>query len=188
MLVTATGMRTELGEVAALLELLEEEQTPLQLDQPGRYLAAAALVLVAAVFVMGLLRGEALRVMFLTAVSLAVAAVPEGLPAAVVIELSLGAQRMLKRMALIRRLPVVETLGSVTVICSDKTRALTENRMTVTVLDVAGNRLELTESFHRDAPVLSPGGPNLAKLQKMANYGCKAAKSHQASFALPLQE
>lgn len=132
-MVTSTGMGTELGRIAAMLRGLQNEPTPLQnrLDQLGKILAAAALVLVAVVFVLGVVRGEEFRTMFLTAVSLAVAAVPEGLPAVVTIALSLGAQRMLKRNALIRSLPAVETLGSVTVICTDKTGTLTANRMTV---------------------------------------------------------
>jgi Ca2+-transporting ATPase len=143
--VTATGMRTELGGIAALLQTLEPEPTPLQrrLDQLGRTLAGAALAIVGVIFVLGLLRGEDLRVLFLTAVSMAVAAVPEGLPAVVTIALALGAQRMLARHALIRKLSAVEALGSVTVICADKTGTLTQNRMTVTVLDVAGERLNL---------------------------------------------
>ncbi len=147
MLVTATGMDTELGAVASLLQSVPVEATPLQqqLDGLGKALSLAALVIVAIVFGLGLTRGEDLELMFLTAVSLAVAAVPEGLPAAVTIALALGAQRMLRRHALIRRLTAVETLGSVSVICSDKTGTLTHNRMTVTVLDVGGRDLRLRQ-------------------------------------------
>lgn len=151
MVVTATGMRTELGSIAAMLQTLTREPTPLQrrLDQLGRTLALIALVIVSVIFVAGLLRGEALQRMFLTAVSMAVAAVPEGLPAVVTIALALGAQRMLARRALIRKLAAVETLGSVTVICSDKTGTLTENRMTVTLVDLVGQRIAMTDLHSR---------------------------------------
>lgn len=154
--VTGTGTQTELGKIAKLIADVRGEQTPLQkkLDQLGRMLAVVGLAVAAVIVVLGLWRGDSLAHLLLTGVSVAVAVVPEGLPAVVTITLALGAQRMLKRQALIRKLPAVETLGSVTVICSDKTGTLTENRMTVIALDVAGQRVELDQELVRNAPSL----------------------------------
>lgn len=148
-LVAATGLRTELGRIATLIHAAaeaERTETPLQrrLEQFGYTLIWLALAVVGVVFVLGYLRGEPLMVMFLTSVSLAVAAVPEGLPAVVTITLAQGVTRMAKRHALIRKLPAVETLGSATVICSDKTGTLTKNEMTVTRLCLDGRMFDVT--------------------------------------------
>ncbi len=150
-LTVATGMQTELGRIADLIQQSGGEQTPLQkrLDALGKTLAVIGVGLAILIALLGFLRGDDLRHMLLTAVSVAVAIVPEGLPAVVTITLALGAQRMLAKNSLIRRLPAVETLGSVTVICSDKTGTLTENRMTVVVLDVANHALDLTNEMDR---------------------------------------
>ncbi|GMR11499.1 MAG: cation-translocating P-type ATPase [Anaerolineae bacterium] len=147
--VVETGMNTQLGRIAELIQTVGSDPTPLQkrMAQLGKGLAVAAVAIVGVVFFLGLLRGEEVEKMFLTAIAMAVAAVPEGLPAVVTITLALGAQRMLRRRALIRKLPAVETLGSVTVICSDKTGTLTENRMTVEILDVAGHTLDFAEAL-----------------------------------------
>lgn len=138
--VTGTGMNTEMGKIAGLLEGEEEGQTPLQqkLAQLGKYLGFVALAACAVIFVVGLVNGINVLEIFMTAVSLAVSAIPEGLPAIVTIVLAIGVQRMVKKNALIRRLPAVETLGSASVICSDKTGTLTQNRMTLVKLWVNG--------------------------------------------------
>ncbi|MGD9782458.1 MAG: cation-translocating P-type ATPase [Kiritimatiellia bacterium] len=140
--VAETGMRTELGKIAGMIQGIDEGRTPLQrkLAQVGKHLSIAGLGAAIAILLIGLLRGEKFTDMLLTAVSLLVAVVPEGLPAVITATLALGGRRMLKRHALIRKLPAVETLGAVTVICTDKTGTLTENRMTVTRL----------HTYHRD--------------------------------------
>lgn len=131
--VTDTGMKTEMGKIANLLEGAGETKTPLQekLAQLGKYLGIVALVACAVIFVIGLINKIPPLEIFMTAVSLAVSAIPEGLPAIVTVVLSIGVQRMVKKNAIIRRLPAVETLGSASVICSDKTGTLTQNRMTL---------------------------------------------------------
>lgn len=138
--VTATGMDTEMGKIANMLDNEEDSQTPLQqkLAQLGKYLGIVALAACGIIFVVGLANGIPVLEIFMTAVSLAVSAIPEGLPAIVTIVLSIGVQRMVKKNALIRKLPAVETLGGASVICSDKTGTLTQNRMTLTKAYVEG--------------------------------------------------
>jgi P-type Ca2+ transporter type 2C len=147
--VTEIGMGTELGKIAHLVQDVQPTLTPLQqrLDQLGRKLVIVILVLTAVIFTLGILQGEPLHLMFLTSVSIAVGVIPEGLPAIVTIALAIGAQRMLKQNALIRKLPAVETLGSVTVICADKTGTLTENHMAVQVLEIAGQQFHIGREF-----------------------------------------
>ena len=182
--ITGTGMNTELGNIAELIQGVEQEQTPLQrrLDDLGKKLAWVALAIVAVVVVTGFLFRDrsmelidTLELLFLTGISMAVAAVPEGLPAVVTITLALGSQRMLKRNALIRKLPAVETLGSVTVICSDKTGTLTENKMTVTVLDVT-DHTETIETLHdaKGALVNAELKPHLAPHRRAQSLLLKA--------------
>ncbi len=147
MIVTGTALETELGKIAKMLMGVEETRTPLQenLRRLSITLVRGAVLIVFVVFIVGLLRGFALENMLITAIGLAVAAVPEGLPAVITVSLSLGAARMVRRNALIRRLPAVETLGSVTVICSDKTGTLTKNEMTATMLALPGiNDVDVT--------------------------------------------
>ena len=152
-LVVATGQATEIGRIAQLLSGQKGVQTPLQvrLSRFGRHLALAVVAICILVFTAGLLQGQPLPLMFMTAVSLAVAAIPEALPAVVTISLALGAHKLIRHNALVRNLPAVETLGSVTYICADKTGTLTENRMTTRRFLTAGER--------RDALPAAATGP-----------------------------
>ena len=153
--VTATGMQTEMGKIANLLEHEEEGQTPLQkkLAQLGKYLGIVALACCAIIFVVGLASGIPALEIFMTAVSLAVSAIPEGLPAIVTIVLSIGVQRMVHKNAIIRSLPAVETLGGTSVICSDKTGTLTQNRMTLVKAYVDGHSTTEAITHQNSDPV-----------------------------------
>ena len=172
-IVVETGMHTELGKIADILQEIKRDSTPLQkkLEQFGKWIVYLCFVLVGLIFVLGVLRGGKVFDMFLTAVSLAVAAIPEGLPAVVTIALALGVQRMVARHALIRKLPSVETLGCATVICSDKTGTLTKNEMTVQAVYADGMLFKITGigyepegSFLLDGkPINSAGYPTLNK-------------------------
>ncbi|MCC8180415.1 MAG: cation-translocating P-type ATPase, partial [Planctomycetes bacterium] len=137
-IVTATGMATEVGRIAAMLQSVPDTKTPLQskIDQLGKYLGIAAVAVCVVIFAAGMLQGRNLLEMFMVAVSLAAAAIPEGLPAVSTIVLAVGVQRLARQNAIVRDLPSVETLGSATVVCSDKTGTLTQNRMTVVKLAV----------------------------------------------------
>jgi Ca2+-transporting ATPase len=158
--VVATGMSTEFGHIARMVETVEAGRTPLQenLDRLGATLAKAALAVVALVVVIGLLRGLPALEMFMFGIALAVAVVPEALPAVVTISLAIGVRRMVKRNALVRRLPIVETLGSTSVICSDKTGTLTRNEMTVRQLFADGRVFELSGTGYDPAGTVLDGG------------------------------
>jgi Ca2+-transporting ATPase len=160
----ATGDRTEIGRIAALLREHEKQLTPLQtrLGRFSKRLAAAVIMIALVVFIAGLLRGEGLLLMFMTSVSLAVAAIPEALPAVITIALALGAKKMGLHNALMRRLPTVETLGSVTWICSDKTGTLTTNEMRLELLHAAGDDFPSLSEKDSDAPLWNLLGRALA--------------------------
>ncbi|MDW7992538.1 MAG: cation-translocating P-type ATPase [Anaerolineae bacterium] len=181
--VVATGMQTEFGKIAQLLQTVESGRTPLQenLDKTGHVLARAALVVVALIVSLGLIRGQPFLDMFIFGIALAVAVVPEALPAVVTISLAIGVQRMVKRNALVRRLPAVETLGSVTVICSDKTGTLTTGEMTARRLYVAGRFLDVSGAgyapqgtFSENGRTVDPSDPDLQALLRAATLASDA--------------
>ncbi len=159
-LVAATGMQTEFGKIAQLLQTVETGKTPLQhnLDKVGTVLARAAFVVVALIVALGLMRGQPFIEMLIFGIALAVAVVPEALPAVVTISLAIGVQKMVKRHALIRRLPAVETLGSTSVICSDKTGTLTKDEMTVRRIFTAGQMFSVSGSGYAPEGVFSTNG------------------------------
>lgn len=159
-IVVRIGMNTEMGKIADLIQNTESMETPLQhrLEQLGKILIIVAIALTVLVVVAGIMHGQQPYAMFLAGVSLAVAAIPEGLPAIVTIALALGVQRMIKRKAIVRKLPSVETLGCASVICSDKTGTLTQNKMTVTHLWVGGDVLEVTGDGYTPVGDIQIGG------------------------------
>ncbi|TFE31831.1 calcium-translocating P-type ATPase, SERCA-type [Cohnella luojiensis] len=161
--VTVTGMQTEMGKIADLIQQTEEADTPLQhrLEQLGKILIVVSIILTVVVVLAGILHGQPIYDMFLAGVSLAVAAIPEGLPAIVTIALALGVQRMIKRRAIVRKLPSVETLGCASVICSDKTGTLTQNKMTVTQLWLGGRTIEVTGEGYEPIGSLREAGKGI---------------------------
>jgi len=185
--VVATGMQTEFGQIARLLETVSSGKTPLEinLDRVGRSLARVALVVVALIVALGLLRGQPWLEMLIFGIALAVAVVPEALPAVVTISLAIGVQRLVRRQALMRRLAAVETLGSTSVICTDKTGTLTKDEMTVRQLYVGGQRLSVsgagyqpTGEFQRDGHAVEVETP-LRQLLEVAALACDAMLVHE---------
>ncbi|NLL06508.1 MAG: cation-translocating P-type ATPase [Clostridiaceae bacterium] len=170
--VSDTGMSTEMGKIADMIQDVEDEETPLQrrLDHLGKFIVYGCLIVCAIVSITGVIRGEKIFTMLLSGISLAVAAVPEGLPAIVTIALALGVQKMLKRKALVRKLPAVETLGCASVICSDKTGTLTENKMTVRKIYTGGNMVEIN-----GGPLSSEGEFSIAG-RKIEPYSIESLK------------
>ncbi|HEX2946337.1 MAG TPA: calcium-translocating P-type ATPase, SERCA-type [Clostridia bacterium] len=187
--VTATGMNTEMGGIADLIQNIEEDDTPLQkkLAKLGKIIAAGCLIICAIVAASGILRGEEVFSMLLSGISLAVAAVPEGLPAIVTISLALGVQRMLKRNALIRKLPAVETLGCAGVVCSDKTGTLTQNKMTVRKIMTTERQYSIKENkddrkaFYSGNSNIDPLGDQILRLSLEIAGLCNNAELKKAT-------
>ncbi len=183
-LVVATGMQTEFGKIAQLLQTVETGKTPLQqnLDKVGTALARAAFVVVAIIVALGLLRGQPFVEMLIFGIALAVAVVPEALPAVVTISLAIGVQKMVKRNALIRRLPAVETLGSTSVICSDKTGTLTKDEMTVRKIFAAGQLFNVSGAGYSPVGEFSLNGSGpiapTTGLQKLLIAATLASDTH----------
>lgn len=167
-IVVATGMQTEFGKIAKLLQTIESGKTPLQinLDKVGAVLARAAIVVVALIVALGLIRGQPFVEMLIFGIALAVAVVPEALPAVVTISLAIGVQKMVKRNALIRKLPAVETLGSTSVICSDKTGTLTKDEMTIQQLFAGGQLFHVTGSGYAPVGEYKSGDGSVVKPTK----------------------
>jgi Ca2+-transporting ATPase len=188
-LVVATGMQTEFGKIAQLLQTVETGKTPLQhnLDKVGTALARAAFVIVAIIVALGLVRGQPFIEMLIFGIALAVAVVPEALPAVVTISLAIGVQKMVKRNALIRRLPAVETLGSTSVICSDKTGTLTKDEMTVRKIFAAGQLFSVSGAGYSPVGEFSvDGGALIAPttgLQKLLTAATLASDTHLVAGA-----
>ncbi|MCU9612166.1 calcium-translocating P-type ATPase, SERCA-type [Caldibacillus lycopersici] len=184
-IVIGTGMKTAMGQIADMLQSTETLMTPLQrrLEQLGKILIVVALLLTLLVVIVGVIQGNDLYTMFLSGVSLAVAAIPEGLPAIVTVGLSLGVQRMIKKNAIVRKLPAVETLGCASVICSDKTGTLTQNKMTVTHLwtsnqqyHVSGQGYEPVGSFYRNEKKIQPDQNEQLKMLLQFGMLCNHAE------------
>ncbi len=186
-LVVATAMQTEFGKIAKMLQDVESGRTPLQqnLDKVGTALARATFAIVAIIVALGLLRGQPFIEMLIFGIALAVAVVPEALPAVVTISLAIGVQKMVKRHALIRRLPAVETLGSTSVICSDKTGTLTKDEMTVRKIYVAGDVFSVSGAGYRPEGVFSMNGGTPSEvspgLRKLLVAGVLASDTHLVS-------
>lgn len=183
-LIVATGMQTEFGKIAQLLQTVESSKTPLQqnLDKVGSVLARAAFVVVAIIVALGLLRGQPFIEMLIFGIALAVAVVPEALPAVVTISLAIGVQKMVKRNALIRRLPAVETLGSTSVICSDKTGTLTKDEMTVRKLFVAGQVFDVSGSGYEPVGKFSNNGSHIEPNSELKQMLSAAALASDATI------